>query len=63
MGIKGEVAAAIGPVLAPPGRDPHHLEGHVAMRREEQEKVLHDVEEAFNAGLRRKDGRTTGLGA
>ena len=26
-------------------------------------QVLHDVEEAFNAGLLRKDGRTVGLGA
>ena len=61
MGIKGEVAAAIGPALPPPGG---HSDGHTAMRLEEQEKVLKDVEGAFVAGVsRRADGRTVGLGA
>ena len=57
MGIKGELAAHVGPLLPPP-----EASGH-ALSLEEQEKVLRDVEGAFVAGLRRKDGRTMGLGA
>lgn len=33
-----------------------------ALTREQQAKVLHDVEAQFTAGLRRADGRTLGLG-
>ncbi|GAX74699.1 hypothetical protein CEUSTIGMA_g2147.t1 [Chlamydomonas eustigma] len=61
MGIKGEVAAALAPILQPPGADPEA--GQTAMRREEQERVLNSVEVAFHAGLKRADGRTVGLGA
>jgi|LauGreSBDMM110SN_4_FD.fasta_scaffold04206_5 hypothetical protein len=57
MGIKGELATHVGPMLPPP-----ETSGH-ALSREEQDKVLRDVEGAFVAGLKRKDGRTTGLGA
>jgi hypothetical protein len=32
------------------------------LRKDEQQRVLSDVERQFVAGLRRADGRTVGLG-
>jgi collagen type VII alpha len=36
--------------------------GPRVLTRDEQQRVLSDVERQFVAGLRRKDGRTVGLG-
>ena len=60
MGSKGEVAAFVGPALPAAATAVLPAGRATAMRREEQEKVLRDVEGAYVAG--RKQG-TTGLGA
>jgi hypothetical protein len=61
MGVKAD---AVGPSLpAPVAKGGAPVTGvQTAMRREEQAKVLHDVESAFVVGVKRADGRTTGLG-
>ncbi|EFJ51897.1 hypothetical protein VOLCADRAFT_87558 [Volvox carteri f. nagariensis] len=62
MGLKGELAhrPAYPPLEARPPSP--GSESHLAMTREQQERVLGDVEQQYLAGLKRKDGRTAGLG-
>ncbi|GIM15020.1 hypothetical protein Vretimale_17901 [Volvox reticuliferus] len=62
MGLKGDMVhrTALPTVEArPPSPGP---ESHLAMTREQQERVLGEVEQQYLAGLKRKDGRTAGLG-
>ncbi|KXZ43225.1 hypothetical protein GPECTOR_97g763 [Gonium pectorale] len=58
MGLKGDLAHPQ-PQPQPPSPG---AEAHLAMTREQQERVLSEVEQQYLAGLRRKDNRTVGLG-
>ncbi|MEW5312974.1 MAG: hypothetical protein WDW38_004570 [Sanguina aurantia] len=62
MGVKTDHAEMLAGTTAPPQHTDDDFAGHVVMTKDAQAKVLQDVEEHFHAALRRKDGRTVGLG-
>ncbi|KAI4368952.1 hypothetical protein MLD38_017451 [Melastoma candidum] len=53
MGVKGEIKAE---------SKPHDQDGSSLLRAEKQKELQLDLEKQYTAGLRRRDGRTVGLG-
>lgn len=45
-----------------PAQQPDDKDGSSQLRAEKQEQLQLDLEKQYTAGLRRRDGRTVGLG-